>query len=92
VLVFLNPLQLAKRLLRQRRRRISNIRRPVKKLVLDSKLLQQIPLGFSHLLRIYIYVVLQLPMLLLLTDPTRMLFLSVLDVLVLLYRRGWPTS
>jgi hypothetical protein len=58
----------------------------------DSKLLPRILLGFSLLLRIYIYVVLLLPMLLLLTDPMPMLFPSVSDVLVLLYRKGWPTS
>jgi hypothetical protein len=39
-------------------------------LVSDSKLWLQIHLGFFHLLRIYIYVVLLLPMLLLLTDET----------------------
>ena len=54
--------------------------------------LQQIHLGFFHLLRIYIYAVLPPPMLLLLTDPTRILFLSVLDVLVLLFRKGWLSS
>jgi hypothetical protein len=56
----------------------------------DARLMKQN--RFSHLLRIYIYVVLLLPMLLLPIDSMRMLFLSVLDVLVLLYRRGWPTS
>jgi hypothetical protein len=53
---------------------------------------QAFAIDTSGVLRIYIYVVLLLPMLLLLIDPTRMLLLSVLDVLVLLYKRGWPTS
>jgi hypothetical protein len=53
-------------------------------------LLPQIPLGFSPLLRIY--AVLLLPMLLLLTDLMPMLFPSALDMLVLLYKKGWPTK
>ena len=51
-------------------------------------LLPQIPLGFSPLFCIYIYAVLLLPMLLLLTDLMPMLFPSALDVLVLRYKKG----